>query len=406
MKRYRILTLPALIIFVFMLPLHAQLSHKGFTRVYWGSLTQADAGYSVLQNTFDWRLDYRNRNSAFLINPVFNYDALKIDTDISLRQAYIDLYWANFDLRLGKQQIIWGKAEGVFITDVISPKNLSEFILPDFEEIRIGINAAKLDYFLGNSTIELVWIPSFQPNIAPQKGSVWEFTPKFKQKVYYDYSHASVSDKLSNSEAALKFSHLSSSIDFELMAAWLWDDNPALHIYTQIDSSLLIIPEYHRLPLTGAGFSKNLGSIVVRGEAACYFDKYLTSSDLSQNALARKNYLHYLLGIDHNLLNIDYSLQFIQEYITAYENIIQNDQLTTAITIFASKSLLRETLQLSVLAYCGLNEKDSLIRPKISYDFSDGINLQLGANIFTGNDGNFGRYSQNDMLYLKNKYSF
>ena len=60
----------------------------------------------------------------------------------------MDLYFDNFDLRIGKQQIIYGKAEGVFITDVVSPKDLREFLLPDFEEIRMGITAAKLSYFL------------------------------------------------------------------------------------------------------------------------------------------------------------------------------------------------------------------------------------------------------------------
>ena len=41
-------------------------------------------------------------------------------------------------LSLGKQQVVWGKADGVFITDIVSPLNLTEFLLPDFDEIRTG----------------------------------------------------------------------------------------------------------------------------------------------------------------------------------------------------------------------------------------------------------------------------
>jgi hypothetical protein len=40
------------------------------------------------------------------------------------------------------------------------------------------------------------------------------------------------------------------------------------------------------------------------------------------------------------------------------------------------------------------------------YDFSDSINLQFGANIFTGTEGQFGQYDKNDMIYGKIIYSF
>ncbi len=61
-----------------------------------------------------------------------------------LREAYLDLYFGNFDLRIGKQQIVWGKADGVFITDMVSPKIYSNFYYPNFDEIRIGVEGAKL----------------------------------------------------------------------------------------------------------------------------------------------------------------------------------------------------------------------------------------------------------------------
>ena len=46
-----------------------------------------------------------------------------------LREMYIDFFTKKMDIRIGKQQIIWGQADGVFITDVVTPKDLSEFLL-------------------------------------------------------------------------------------------------------------------------------------------------------------------------------------------------------------------------------------------------------------------------------------
>ena len=397
--------------FAFML--NAQIIHHGFVRTYLGALTEQDGEYSVLQNTFDWRLDYGKGNVALYVNPVFDYNALDDNLDISLRQGYMDIYFDNFDLRIGKQQIIWGKADGVFITDVISPRDLSEFILPDFEEIRIGTNAIKFDYYLGNSTFEAVWIPTFQPTITPDTSSIWVSEMDLPEiPVTIDNSQKSIDQKLSESEIALKYSYLGSAIDFELMAAYMWDDNPTMHIYPVIDSisgqlsSLTIKPEYHRLPLVGASFGKSFLGAVIRGEAAYYFNKRFAAEDFSVNGIKEKDYAHYLIGYDHNWIGVNVSFQFIQEYILDYENDISNDEFTSTMTFLVTEDFLRETLRLEFFSYYGINNEDALLRPKISYDLADGFEVQLGANIFVGEEGNFGQYDENDMLFMKVRYDF
>ena len=402
-----------IMILVFAFILNAQIIHHGFVRTYLGALTDQDGEYSVLQNTFDWKLDYGKGDVALHINPVFDFNALNDNLDITLRQAYMDIYFDNFDLRIGKQQIIWGKADGTFITDVISPRDLSEFILPDFEEIRIGTNAVKFDYYLGNSTLEAVWIPTFQPTIIPDTNSIWApQQPDFSALVAFDYSSANVEKKLSESEIAFKYSYLGSAIDFELMAAYMWDDNPAMHIYQPEDAIpgqpivLTIKPEYHRLPLAGASFSKTVGGAVVRGEGAYYFEKRFAAEDLSVNGVKEKDYAHCLIGYDHNWFGVNVSFQFIQEYILDYEEDMRNDEFSNTITFLVMEDYLRETLRLEFFSYYGMNNEDALLRPKIAYDIADGFEVQLGANIFVGEMGNFGQYDENDMLFMKVRYDF
>ena len=391
--------------------LNAQIIQRGFVRTHIGAL--ADEGdYSVLQNTFDWRLEYGKEDIGLYVNPVFNYDGLEKKLEISLRQAYFDIFFDNFDLRIGKQQVIWGKADGVFITDVISPRDLSEFILPEFEEIRIGINAVKLDYYLGNATLEAVWIPTFQPTIMPEQTSIWMPEIELPNIPSTIEPIIEVDNKLSESEAALKYSFLGSAIDFELMTAYMWDDNPAMHIYPTINpetgqpSLLTIIPEYHRLPLIGASFGKSVLGAVIRGEAAYYFDKNLSSEDLSVNGIKVKDYANYLIGYDHNWFGVNVSMQFIQEYIIDYEDDIKNDEFQSTTTFLASKTFLNETLELSLFSYYGINDNDALLRPKLSYDLSDGFNVLFGTDIFIGDEGNFGQYYENDMVYMKVRYDF
>jgi hypothetical protein len=69
--------------------------------------------------------------------------------------------------------------------------------------------------------------------------------------------------------------------------------------------------------------------------------------------------------------------------------------------------MFRETLHLELFSYIGLTKKDALIRPKITYDFDDSFSILLGANIFVGDEnGQFGQYQDNTMIYTKIKYNF
>ena len=152
------------------------LSFSGFTRNYSGMLLKDPNEFSILQNTFNINIEHNQGSVAFKVNPLI-YQYANDEPTFMLREVYLDVYFNSMDFRLGKQQIIWGKADGVFITDIVSPKNLDEFLLPDFDEIRIGITSVKANYYLGNSFFELVWIPSFISTKLANPPSIWARTP-------------------------------------------------------------------------------------------------------------------------------------------------------------------------------------------------------------------------------------
>ena len=387
---------------------------SGFVRNYTGALYD-NGDFAILQNTLNLNITKSGDKIAFKANPIlyhYNTDSL----DLRLRELYLDLYFNNFDLRIGKQQIVWGKADGVFITDVVSPLNLSEFLLPDFDEIRIGVNAIKFDYYIDNNTFEVIWLPNFMPTEKPGTSSIWYTQPEFLITPAFDWSRAEVKPSLENSEIFVKYSALTSKIDFELMSGYTWDDYPAMHIDKQVDMSsgspvltgLNITPEHHRLYLGGGSFSTEIKGIVLRGEAAYYNGKYFQTEDpLAIGALVQKDYLHYLIGLDYSIGNIKFSTQFIQEAILDYDENMQNEEIENTMTFLARYDLLRETLHLELFSYIGLTNGDALIRPKITYDFDDSFSILLGSNIFIGDiEGRFGQYKDNSMGYVKLKYSF
>ncbi len=406
-----------ILLIIISVSVNAQTEFTGYMRNYTGILYDDSGDLSILQNTFNFDASKTGDKVAFKVNPML-YQYWSDSLDLKLREAYLDMYFKNFDIRIGKQQVVWGKADGVFITDIVSPLNLTEFLLPDFDEIRIGVTAVKLDYYLGNNTIEAIWIPQFTPTTLPAQGSIWRIVPEFPAPTTFDWSKSDITPSLENSEIFVKYTAFTSAVDFEIMGGYTWDDNPAMHVDKQFTfdaqtsqpmlAALTITPEHHRLYVGGASFSTEIKGVILRGEGAYYNGKYFqTENPLVVDALTEKDYLHYLIGADFNIGDVKLSTQFIQQTILDYDEGITNPESENTMTFLARYDMLRETLHLELFSYIGLTYEDALIRPKITYDFDDSFSIQLGSNIFTGEeDGRFGQYQDNSMAYMKIKYNF
>ena len=172
---------------------------SGFARTYEG-VTFENGDFSIIQQTLNLNFARSGEKVAFKANPmiyVYNADSI----DFRMRELYMDMYFENFDIRVGRQQVVWGKADGVFITDIVSPLNLSEFLLPDFDEIRMGVTAAKIDYYIGSSTIEAIFIPQFTPTLRPDENSLWYIQPEFPAPTTFDWSKSTIQPSLQNSDS-------------------------------------------------------------------------------------------------------------------------------------------------------------------------------------------------------------
>lgn len=402
------------IILLFGVQTYAQeaLEINGFIRNYTGVLLNEPNEFSIIQNTLELKFAKSTDQIAFNFNPyLYQYNDNKLE--LGIREAYMDLYMKNVDFRIGKQQIIWGKADGVFITDIVSPKDLREFLLPDFQEIRMGVTSLKSSYHLNEHTFDLVWVPFFTPTRMPDDQSIWKPQMTFPVVPTWDYSSATIAPQLSNSEIFGRYSMMGEAIDLEVVAGSFYYDDPVMHISKTINpvtktiSSLTVRPEYHRTNVLGGSFSLPIGDFVVRGEGAFMDGRKFQTSDMKYpDGTIDKDFVTYMAGVDYTLAGIKLSAQYIRESIPEYEFGINTPEHVQLGTFLAKKDFFREKLWLELFTYMGLDTGDALIRSKISYAFADGFDIQTGANFFVGTKGRFGQYNANDMVYAKFKYSF
>ncbi len=113
-----------------------------------------------------------NKNVRWKISARFDYDAIHNISnfypkavrqdqraELFLRENYLDISSGNFDFRIGRQHIVWGEMVGLFFADVVSAKDMREFVLPDFDILRIPQWAMRAEYSKNDFHADLLWIP-------------------------------------------------------------------------------------------------------------------------------------------------------------------------------------------------------------------------------------------------------
>ena len=69
-----------------------------------------------------------------------------------LRELYVDTYVGEWSLRLGKQQVVWGTADGIKLLDIINPTDFRELSQNSMEDSRIPIWMINAERNIGDSS--------------------------------------------------------------------------------------------------------------------------------------------------------------------------------------------------------------------------------------------------------------
>ncbi|MFC1617475.1 DUF1302 family protein [Candidatus Margulisiibacteriota bacterium] len=332
--------------------------------------------------------------------------------EIGIDELNIEYVSDDWDLKIGKQFIVWGKADGVFITNVICPQDFRDFFSVDFADTQIPVNAVKWRYLGALASLEVIWIPTFIPSESPAVTSPWYQTNPLITALNATINNPVLpANKLGNSEAAAKVTFFFPGIDVSFSGISVWDDLPFYDI-TFNWTGASITPRYNRLTIIGAEFSKAMDSFVLRGEAAYYQGKKYYPAAASISPLLPTSYekdsISYLLGVDFfpgDSWSI--TVQVADVYILDHEAALLEKEHTLTSTINLSKKILNDTLTLSAITYLGITKEDQMVRAKADYALTDEFHLIVGADAFMGNEnGVFGQYNENNQVWFKAEFSF
>ncbi len=416
--KHKTILLTCIILATFLLPAVAGDGvFSGMVRDY-ATFRFEQADMPVHEITADLRYDYYGDLGKLTLHPVA-YSNPNEGIKLDLQEAYFDFYLQDADIRVGKQKVIWGEAEGAFITDLVSPRDMRSFILADFTEIRKAVPAIKVDYYAGNYTLQGIWVTHFIPSTLPSQNSMWAQSPSmpFPPTITTTIHDPVMPDTtLENSEAFLSLGRFGNTISWKVNGGYVFTDEPLVTGVTAPDfTSREISQGYERYGFVGGSFNTTLGSVVLRGEAALALEKPMNGMDTTRNppiSIEYHNQVQTLVGLDWNMLGAQWSSQYLLTYTHDHNDSLVSQmkpikEFAHTLTFRVQDTFLDERLTARLFTYVELEPANALIRPSLSYNFGDGVLLEGGVELFIGDEeGTFGVYQDNSMAWAALRWYF
>ena len=362
-----------------------------------------------------------------------------------LREFYLDYIKNGWFLRLGKQQVAWGQADGITILDRVNPVDLSEYWLSDMQDLRIPLWMANINYSPKlNSNLQLLIIPDFEQSTSAPPGAPFTFY-SYTRYDNWKKLQANVNEniyfpdkKFENSTFGLQWSDRIGDLDYTLnyLYGYYYSARNTTSLVSGFGgpgSKWNVDRAFKRYQMFGGSFNRTvtnpglLQGVTFRGDVAVYKDEptYVGDPVLgSSKSIRRWNNVFWLIGADRYFFTkwlisgqfSQYILQHAKEKslglagnqqyaLNAYTYGIQ-DQIENIFTLKASASFMNDRFKPEILFSC-TDDNNGRISPKLNYEIVDNLVFSVGIHYFYGSlyDSN-GQFRNESQLYTNLKYSF
>ena len=347
---------------------------------------------------------------------------------VDVREAYVNTYAGPVDLRLGKQIVVWGRADLLNPTNNLTPFNLRARS-PIEDDRRVGNVGARAFLRLAPVRLEGVWMPMYVATDLPPVA-----LPQYVSYSDPIYPKPELDKGLLAGRVHLELP------GFEMSASYLhgYAPMPGLTLiengvtFSSTNPSVLIARTAYQQQVVGFDFSTAIGDLLaIRGEAA-----YRRPYDYQHLVNAPKPDLQYALGGDHTFGSVSVIAQYLGRYSFDWQkengplmglptstlltdtpsaftrqaaDDAVNAQLAKTNQILFSQTArvqhlatvriewltAHDTLSLSALGMVNFTTKEWLAAPKLGYRLSDTLTVTVGAEILTGpRDTLFGMVDQ------------
>jgi len=392
-----------------------EAAHTTASPEHWSKLrTRADlTSQGKLSDSVKWKLGARfDYDAVYSINDFYNSDVEKDQrVNVVLRENYLDYSAGNWDFRLGRQHVVWGEMVGFFFADVVSARDMREFLLPDFDQLRTPQWAARAEYFADDYHAELLWIPvatyddigkpggEFYPNQPVPPG----FNVRYQQELRPERN-------AENMNYGLRLSTLKNGWDVSAFYYRSTDINQTFYreIIIAPTPTLVYQARHDRINQTGGTLAKDFGDVVLKGEAVYTRGRsFTTLNAMDSDGVTPQNTIDWAAGLDFTLpAESRLNVQIFQRQYFNYDSAIISDKRENGYSLLINTKIFNNW-EVQATFISSTNRTDWLFRPRVTWSFERNWRLLVGADVFKGPPTSlFGQYDQKDRVYSEVRYSF
>ena len=364
--------------------------------------------------------DLNQSSTADTFSAVAKPFATKDWGSVELRELYWETFADNSFWRIGKQQVVWGEADGLKLLDVINPQNFREFVLDDFDDSRIPLWMFNAEFTVTeNGVLQVLWIPDTSVhNLAPS-GSPYAFSsssivPKPASDIAVQLRPAQAPrSPIKDSDIGLRYTDFVNGWDVSLNYLYHYVDEPIVSASAHTNSEtphILMTQNYERSHLLGGTASSAIGDWTIRAEIAFETNRYHRTKQ-SLPGVVQANQWSSVIGLDYQGWSDQFiSVQWFQARINATQTdlieLIEHSQ-EDSVTFLWESNFMNDTLKAKWLQIHSIDHGDGVFRPKVSYNLQSNLDFYLSADVFYGNkDTRFGQFDQGDRVSVGFEWGF
>lgn len=383
----------------------------GETRV--GPRIDGDPAHSESFTLAEIRLqaDYERSWSAAALDAKGDLilDGVSDAVDTELRQACLTFRPAgSVDLRVGRQVMTWGTGDLLFINDLFPKDWRSFFIGRDEEYLKAPSDALRLGWFGSSVNLDLVYTPEFEADRFIRGERLSFFDPLAGGFVGDDRPlSADIPDnRFDDDEIALRAYGNAGSYEIAAYAYTGFWKSPAGRDPDTLRAT------FPALDVFGASARGPIGPGIGSVEIGYYASR---DDSNGSDPFVDNGEMRFLAGYELELAReLTGSFQYYLERLLDHDRYTASlpageprDENRHVVTARLTKLLKNQTLIPSFFLYYSPSDRDGYLRPRLTYEPSDSWSVELGGNVFFGQDDHtfFAQFEGNSNLYAAVRFS-
>lgn len=320
------------------------------------------------------------------------------EREFELGEAYIQgSLRENIDVKIGRQVVVWGKADTLRVTDILNPLDSRLPGLVDIRDLKLPVTMTRLDTYFGewNFSTTLVHEPRFD-KIPVYNG---DFFPGNRPGPKDNKPGMS----LENQQLGLALNGIFSGWDFSFYGASVFDKRGHLEM------TPTLVREHERVLMLGYATNVALGNWLLKSEGA-----YWHGLKFSLLPNEEKSRLDLLAAFEYQgFTDTVISFELVNRHFFDFDARLKGfpigqkqDQLQYALRFV--RDFYNDTLHFTLLNVSQglLMEDGGFTRCQVEYDVVDALSVTGGVVLYTSGDIPFQEIGDNDRIFMTFEYHF